>query len=339
MGIFVLSYGVAAVAIIAPLTQYNFGYWFNHGQPPHTARISFIDILNEFLYTSQWIKFYLFLAVLLAVFYFRGVRRWLTDLKAGAFFLLTLGILAEATVLQITSYTPPDNNIFFHSFAVVFILHLLVRLLDINTNKRAFLLPAALGLLLIWSGSFWNYAQRILQRYTPAEVVQNRDTSENVVNRFTYMIGEPSKEIPPHQWTFSSLPSFKRIYMPQPTVNGIDRLMQMPQIKDRQQLSVLNMTELTPLAAELPYQSEKGLEVPLWHHLGVAMFNKDAAAYERKIAAKTYEVALFEYIPSLNNFYPFRVRDSLYKHYQKVDSFPAPRRGHTQGMIEVFIPR
>jgi hypothetical protein len=96
------------------------------------------------------------------------------------------------------------------------------------------------------------------------------------------------------------------------------------------------MTELTPLAVEMPYKEEKGLEIPLWYHLGVAMFNKEAKMYEQRITNKQYDVVLFEYIPSLNNFYPFRVRDTLQKIYQKIDSFPAPRRGDTQGIIEVY---
>jgi hypothetical protein len=70
------------------------------------------------------------------------------------------------------------------------------------------------------------------------------------------------------------------------------------------------------------------------------MFNKDAAVYEKRIAAQQYDLVLFEYIPTLNNFYPFRVRDSLISHYQKIDSFPAPRRGlETKGMIEVYTKR
>ena len=51
--IFSGSFLIAAFAIIAPLTQYNFGYWFNHGQPPHTARLSFFDILDEFFSSSS----------------------------------------------------------------------------------------------------------------------------------------------------------------------------------------------------------------------------------------------------------------------------------------------
>lgn len=127
--------------------------------------------------------------------------------------------------------------------------------------------------------------------------------------------------------------------MPAATVDGIERLMQMPQVKNNKELKILNMTELTPLAVEIPYQTETGMDVPLWHHLGVAMFNKDAVRYETKIAAKTYDLVLFEYIPVLNNFFPFRVRERLFAHYNLIDSFPAPRRGETQGLIEVFVPK
>jgi len=47
---------------------------------------------------------------------------------------------------------------------------------------------------------------------------------------------------------------------------------------------------------------------------------------------------LFENIPSLNNFYPFRVRQVLRQQYRLQDSFPAPRRGETHGTIEVYTP-
>jgi hypothetical protein len=97
------------------------------------------------------------------------------------------------------------------------------------------------------------------------------------------------------------------------------------------------MTELTPLTIEMPYQLETGAEIPLWYHLGVSMFNKQAEEYEQKIIKRRYDLVLFEYIPSLNNFYPFRVRDTLLRHYNKIDSFPAPRRGTTQGIIEIFV--
>jgi hypothetical protein len=140
------------------------------------------------------------------------------------------------------------------------------------------------------------------------------------------------------QWKFSNLPVFEKIYMPAPTVDGIERLLKMPMVTGSKDLKVLNMTELTPLAVAIPYQLEKGPNTPLWYHLGVSMFNQQAKAYEQKIARHYYDLVLFEYVPSLNNFYPFRVRDSLAIYYNKIDSFPAPRQGNTQGIIEVYSP-
>jgi hypothetical protein len=250
--------------------------------------------------------------------------------------LLTLGILAEATILQVTSYTPPDNNIFFHSFAFTFILSFLADYFSLSFIKPKLLLIGCAGLVVWWSGVFWKYVQRIAQRALPDTASQINST-ENIVNRTTYILNLDSTEIPMSEWTFTGLKSFEKIYMPKPTAEGIHRLLNSNLVKRKKSLTVLNMTELTPLAVEMPYQLETGPNIPLWYHLGVAMFNKEAKMYEQRIQAHLYDLVLYEYIPSLNNFYPFRVRDSLQNHYQKIDSFPAPRRGDTKGTIEVFI--
>lgn len=333
--IFAGSFFIVALAVMAPLSRFNFGYWFNYGQPPHTSRFSAMDIINDFFLSSQWIKFYLFIILLLVVAYFKNLKEILTDKRTTVFLLLTLGILAEAAVLQVTSYTPPDNNIFFHSFAFAFILSYLAHFLNFDFFKLKTLFIGLLGVMLWWSGVFWKYFQRILERAMPSTELKEGST-ENIVNRNTYVIKPESNEVPESEWTFSRLKSFHRIYMPRPTVEGIERLMNSELVRSGKELKVLNMSELTPLAAEIPFQLETGPEIPLWYHLGVSMFNKDAERYEKLIASKHYDLVLFEYIPSLNNFYPFRVRDSLMKHYQKVDSFVAPRRGDTQGMIEIY---
>ena len=62
--------------------------------------------------------------------------------------------------------------------------------------------------------------------------------------------------------------------MPKLTVEGINRLLNIPGVKNNKNLHVLNMTELTPLAVEMPYRLDTGPTVPLWYHLGVSMFNK-----------------------------------------------------------------
>ncbi|MGZ3850192.1 MAG: hypothetical protein ACXVKI_13705 [Flavisolibacter sp.] len=335
--LYVFSFLVVAFAVIAPLWRYNFAYWFNHGQPPHNARVSPFEIIDEFLGASAWIKLYLFLILVLALAYYRKRQQLLQDKRTTLFLLLTLGILAEATILQVTSYTPPDNNIFFHSFAFAFIFSLLSGFLSLNFYRFRFLFIGSLGLLLWWSGVFWKYFQRVVQRILP-EASAPVDASENVVNRQNYiLVKKDSLETPMTDWTYCGLKSFDRIYMPRATAAGIQRLMHSAVLeKNRNELQVLNMSELTPLSAEIGYPLEKGPEIPLWYHLGVAMFNKEAKMYEQRIRKGAYDLVLFEYLPSLNNFYPFRVRDTLLQYYQKTDSFPAPRRGETQGLIEIF---
>jgi len=333
---FVVSFAIVAIAIIYPFTKYNFGYWFNYGQPPHQSRFSVFEIINEFFYSSDWIKFYLFIILVLVIARFKTWKELVSDKKSMIFLLLTLGILAQATILQVTSYTPPDNNIFFHSFAFAYILSNLVYFLHLDLNKLKPLVVCIAGVLLWWSGSYWKYIQRVLERAAPKTEIKN-DSGENIVNRKTYIINPDTSDIPMSEWVFSDLKSFKKIYMPEPAVRGIERLMNSNLVKTKKDLQVLNMTELTPLAAEIPFRLQTGPDYPLWYHLGVGMFNREAKMFEREIANKKYDLVLFEYLPGLNNFYPFRVRDSLLNHYQKIDSFNAPRRGDSRGMIEVFV--
>jgi hypothetical protein len=337
--IFLGSFIIIAFAIIAPLLQYNFGYWFNHGQPPHTSRISFFEIADEFFANSQWIKFYLLVIIILAIAHFKNGKEVFTNKRSTVFLLLTLGMLAEATIIQVTSYTPPDNNIFFHSFAFAFILSFIVEFLHLDFYKIKTVVASGCLLLLWWSGVYWKYFQRITQKNLPP-VQRISSTGENVVNRQTYMLLNNGEDESMHPWTFSGLKSFEKIYMPKSTVDGMQRLLNLNLVKQNINLRVLNMSELTPLAVEMPYPLEEGPDIPLWYHLGVAMFNKEAKTYEHKIATHQYDLVLLEYIPTLNNFYPFRVRDTLQLHYQKIDSFLAPRRGvETKGMIEVYVKR
>jgi hypothetical protein len=284
---------------------------------------------------SQWIKFYLVMVVLLSIAYFRKFNDLVTRRRPALFLILTLGILAEAAILQVTSYTPPDNNIFFHSFAFVFILSIFSDLVPLDLSKWKPLMAMLAVMLLWWSGVYWKYFQRLTSAFQPT-TERVSPTGENIVNRRTYILPRDTSEIPMSEWTYTGLHSFEKINMPKPTAEGIARLLQMHGIKGRSDLKVLNMSELTPLAVEMPYTTETGPDIPLWYHLGVSMFNRQAEQYEKKIAAHYYDVALFEYIPSLNNFYPFRIRDSLRLHYSLVDSFEAPRRGDTRGWIEVY---
>jgi hypothetical protein len=333
--------------VILPFLPYGFGYWFNHGQAPHSSRVSGFDIATEFFGSSQWIKFYFFVIVLLALVRYRSLAMLKADPAGAMLLVLTLGMLAEAAILQVTSYTPPDNNIFFHSFAFACLLSLLAPLLPVSLDRPGLALVLVCGILLWWSGVWWKYMQRFGGAPAVAGAaaqgagkVPGAGGGENVVNKDNYMINrDTTRDIATEQWVQCGLPAFHKITMPSPTADGIHRLMETDLVKNgKGQLRVLNMSELTPLAVEIPYVLEKNGGLPLWYHLGVGMFNKQADTFETRIRERYYDLILFEYLPTLNNFYPFRVRDSLKLHYRQVDSFIAPRRGvETKGTIEVYM--
>ncbi|WPQ60827.1 hypothetical protein SIO70_20950 [Chitinophaga sancti] len=353
--LYIAFYGVVAAIFIGPFIQYGFGYWFNHGQAPHNSRLSLYDIVSEVLYQSQWIKFYIVMMVVVLLPAFKQFKAYWQDRQAMLFTLLTLGILAESAIFQVTSYTPPDNNIFFHAFAFAFIASRLVDQLHIDLGRKPAFAGAALLVLLWWSGTFWKYMDKVASRLLPHDESVNKlpalhaDTSfaafepmvsktgENVVSRNNYMIEWDTTDVPTSKWVFSDLKAFKGIYMPPQTVEGMRKLMDMPVVKNNKgHLKVLNMTELTPLAAEMPYTPETGSDSPLWYHLGVGMFNKQLSVFTQKVRSQYYDVVLYEYAPENNNFFPFALRYELEAHYKKADVFLAPRRP-THAIIEVYV--
>jgi hypothetical protein len=352
--VFMAFYALIASIIILPLLHYGFGYWFNHGQAPHNSRLSLYDIISEIFAQSQWIKLYVLLVVLVLVPAFRQWKSFWASKTDVLFALLTLGILAESSIFQVTSYTPPDNNIFFHAFAFAFIATRLQDQLKIDLSSWK---PFAVMTLLVmfwWSGTFWKYLDKVVSRVLPAKetVKINADadttyasfnpqlskTGENVVSRNNYMLEGDPNDVPVSKWIFSDLKPFRKIYMPPSTVYGMQRIMNMPVVKEKKDtLKILNMTELTPLAAAMPYKLETGSDIPLWYHLGVGMFNRQLHAYVGKIRNHHYDIVLYEYAPANNNFYPFALQKELELHYHKVDSFLAPRRP-TNATIEVYVP-
>ena len=322
--------GIAA-AVIIPFLPYHFTYWFNYGQPPNNSRLSVYDITNMFFSKSQWLKFYFLIIGLILMTKIRNRKDFFADKSKIVFTLITLGILAEAVIYQVTSYTPPNNNIFFHSFAFAYILCFLNEFLQLDFTKIKILIISGLLVIVWWSRFYWDYLDRIIVRMYPESTAVN----ENEVSIRTFMLNRDTVNSD-SKWIYSDIPAFKKVYLPASTVKGMDRLLKMDIVRNKKDLKVLNMSELTPLAWAIPYRLEKGDNIPLWYHQGVGMFKPQTNSFISKINSNYYDLVLFEYLPGLNNFFPFSIRSALINNYRRVDSFLAPRRD-INNMIEVYI--
>lgn len=313
----------------------SFFYWFNYGQAPHNSRLSVLDIINEFFLKSQWIKFYLFgIAIIVLHAISKKIKFTATEILFIVFFV---GILAEASIFQVTSYVPEDNNIFFHSFATAFVFWYLTKVQAFKINQPLIFMSFALGILLIWSSNYWKYANRFLHKFQPqTEIASN---GENVVDKTNY-VKDSFREgsIPTSEWREGPGYAFKKIKMPQSTVDGINRLKKMPEMQNPESKKILNMSELTPLAYDMNFNLETGPEYPLWYHLGVGMFNKQLSMFQERIANNYYDVIIYEYLPFLNNYYPLVLQEQLQKDYILKDTFLAPR-DPTNANIEVYVKR
>lgn len=327
---FMLVYAGGFVAVTAafilPLLPHDFLYWFNHGQPPHNSRVSLFDISNEVFGASWFLKMYLVMIVLITLKEIKERRFSLKEERSMLFLLLTLGIIFQALILQVTSYVPEKGNIYFHSFCLAYIVGYFGKDLDFSKLKN--LLIMLIAIFFWWSGSYWKYANRIFNFKTSNG--QNRvGINSFTINRDTTLIDATS-------WELTKYEELKKITVPKEAKAAFHRLAKMDVFSRKERPKVLNMSEYTPLASILDFELE--VNQPLWYHLNVAMFDKHLKEYQTRIENHYYDVVLFEIIPDLNNFYPFAIRDILQEEYQLIDTFQAPR-DKTYEVVEVYIKR
>jgi len=308
---------------ILPFIQYDFGYWFNYGQPPHYARISIYDIVRINMEESRWEKFY-FLCVLL-VYAFRKKQIGTSRIE-DLFFILTLGVLAQAMVFQVTSYVPRDNNIFFHAFASAYLLYYLNKIPMAQSWQMGTVLMVVVSLW--WSEKYWKYADRLVSKLL-------KPKTEGVVSINTYILEPEECNLYANlsDWRTTNLPAFNHVRMPAATIEGIGKVINLiDSIRKEKEPVVLNMSELTPLAKEADFKLQQG---PLWFHLGVGLFNRELSHLKQQIIDNRFDIVLFEHIPTLNNFYPFPLQKILQENYILVTAFEAPRIVYP-GTIEVY---
>jgi hypothetical protein len=326
--LFLLGYFMSLAVMIVPFLQYDFLYWFNLGQFPHNARTNKFDIINEFLGASSWIKFYamVIMGILLA-----NYKMFTIDFRNHSkdffFTLVTILILFQAAIIQVTSYTPINGNIYFHSFVFAFAGSFLLKdkIFSSWIGVGAFVLMVSLW----WSGYFWT---RFFK--TRFEGILGGSSTTEVISKNSYIISTDSTDMGRKDWVVSSFKSLKKIKIPRETERGIEELAALDILSKNPK--VLNMSELTSLAYDLNFKLDTGSNYPLWFHRNVAFFDREVESFCNRIDTKQYDLILFQDIPELNNFYPYEVQECIKQNYTLKFKFLAPRIPNTS-YIEVYI--
>ena len=306
-----IYYGVIITLLSAlvfmPFKNYDISYWFNYGQFPHNSRISLLSVLDYLMYDIMPVKIILVLLFFVFLFSTDLLKKTINDSNLLLLFLITVTITLQAIVIKNTS--PLGNNFdYFYPFVIAFVLSLF-GVFEKNESNSIKLVIAAVLLVILFSGGYWKYVSAYFNK--------NGKTGEML-----------HKEV----WELTEFRSLKHIKIPQKTNNGIKRLK--PLFNQKKDLKVLNMSELTFLSYEFGYTPPT--QHPLWFHLGIGIFDKEVNEIAQKIKNHYYDIVLFEDIPSLNNFYPYALRDELKVNYIQKDRFLAPRKLE-DSYIEVYV--
>lgn len=324
---FSITLSLWLLIFVLPFISYDIGYWFNYGQFPHYSRINLYDFLNDIFGRSFQIKLYISLLILVSIASlkrFKGVEKEL----AVVMFYISFGMLGQALLIQVTSYIPHNVNIYYHSFGVASLLYISRK--KINWRKAYILFTALILTILCFSSDYWLYANRIF-----GKLLANSDNE--VISKNTWSRNENDPTSNRSVWVESEYWVFEDIYLPKETIEGIASIENMNVVQQkRENLKVLNMSELTPLIKIIGYDSERGSHFPLWFHYGVSMFDREVSMLCNNINKQKYDIVLFEVIPDLNNFFPSQVKDCLRKNYKLANQFLAPRTKQN-AHIEVYI--
>ena len=319
---------VFTLLFVLPFLPFDFLYWFNHGQAPHNPRTNLNDILTDVFEGSQWIKFYLLVVLVIIIQKVNSSKDYFLSKREMLFALLTVCILGQALLVQVTSYIPHNVNIYFHSMAFAFVAYSTIK---VGANKTWVIASISLLILFWWSADYWRYGKRIIDRISPGLLETQKSSSQ--VSKYTWLIGDTAMAEKKINWKTCDYKSFKNVLLPEETIRGIDAIMSLDIVKSKK-LKVLNMSELTPLAYEIGYEPLKNQ--PMWYHRNVSIFDKEILKFCEEIRFHEYDLVLFEEIPYLNQFYPEEIRKSLQKEYKLVDSFIAPRE-KAGAYIEVYV--
>jgi hypothetical protein len=232
------------------------------------------------------------------------------------FAFLCLAIIIQALIIQVTSDEPPYGEDFFYAFGFAFCFTYLRLNLDLS---RWYYLAISLALIFFWwTGIYWRNIQRVVVKKPVA-------------------VANVEKEAPVKYRLAKEFKTMEKLYLAESTIEGIKKIKALDIVK-KKDLKVLNMSELTSLAYEIPF--EPLINQPMWFHQTVSIFQKEVDEFCVKVKNNEYDLVLFESIPvnEVVNFYPEDVKNCLTENYKLEFSFLAPRTP-AESYIHVYTKR
>lgn len=303
-----------AILFIAPLLKYDFAYWFNYGQSPHESRLVLMDFLNEILGWAYWEKFFLLIIVLFVLDKSRARRVFFENKREVLFAFICITIILQAWVIPVTSPVPEKNEVFFYAFGFAYIISNLR--LGIDLSRWYYLGTCLMFVVLWWTGIYWRNIQRVISK-KPNVVEKNEEAAKH-----KYRLAKEYK-------------TMEKLFLAESTLDGIRKIKNLDIVKNKKDLNVLNMSELTSLAYEIPYTPP--INQPMWYHQRVSIFQKQVDDFCVKIRNKEYDLIIFETVSAKEviNFFPMDVKRCLMEHYKHEFTFLAPRHPE-ESSIDVF---
>jgi hypothetical protein len=301
---FIGSFIVMGAILILPLLQYDFAYWFNYGQAPHNSRIHMMDFFNQILGWAYWEKFFLLIIALLVFDKAHREPSFFYNKKDFLLAFICVGIILEALIIQVTSYEPPNGEVFFYAFGFAYCVNCIRLSFDISVAR--YTIASVILIVFWWTGIYWRNIKRVVaDKPVIVEKMENKA-------KHKYRLAREFK-------------SMEKLYLAESTIEGIKKIKALDVFSEKKDVKVLNMSELTPLAYEVPFTPLTNQ--PLWFHQGVSIFEKEVEEFCSKISNHEYDVVIFQTIPSSEvvNFFPMDVKACLDKTYKHEFTFLAPR--------------
>jgi hypothetical protein len=135
-----------------------------------------------------------------------------------------------------------------------------------------------------------------------------------------------------------SMPYFKNVMGSPDSIVLIEKLQEIAKANPNTSLKVLNISELTPIYAELG--SSPPLHYPLWYHTNISLFQNEIKVIDRDIDDNQFDVILLQDAHGQANFDEFLTRLQKNSHSQTVRErgFVSPTTSTGDTCYEGYCP-